>query len=214
MLRCNDICFAYPKKEIFNTLNFTLPTAQHLLISGDSGAGKSTLLALLTGLISPAKGSIIYDDTNITLCNDALRDTFRGQNIGIIFQKLHLIHALTTLENIALALRITGKTHLTERIPSTLDRLNILPLAHIPVYTLSVGEKQRVAIARAIITQPKWIYCDEPTSSLDDSNAEAILSLLESEAHLHQASLITITHDARVKHRFHHHQQLLLGAIS
>ena len=71
--------------------------------------------------------------------------------------------------------------------------------SHIKVSNLSIGEKQRVAVARAFIGQPKWIFCDEPTSSLDDKNTDIITNLIKEESLRHKASLILITHDKRVQ---------------
>jgi len=212
MLSCQQLKFSYTQHPIVQNLTFTLPKGEHLLIMGASGSGKSTLLALLTGMLRPQQGNIMYDDTDITTLSPSQLDRFRGQHLSIVFQHYHLIPVISVIENITIALRAAHKTCDSAHVHHILERLNLSSKTHCKVQQLSIGEMQRTALARAIITQPQWIFCDEPTSALDDTNTQATLELLESEAKLCGASLITVTHDARVRHHFSHHTLLQLPA--
>ena len=170
-----------------------------LLILGTSGVGKTTLLHLLGGILSIQKGSVNIAGTEINKLSDAGLDTFRGQNIGIIFQQNHFVDALTVLENVVLAQSLAGKKTDKKAAKQLLDRLNIGHKADKNVRDLSQGEKQRVAIARALINQPKLILADEPTSALDDTNCQEVLDLLHEQAKAAGSALIVVTHDTRLK---------------
>ena len=170
-----------------------------LLILGTSGVGKTTLLHLLGGILSIQKGSVNIAGTEINKLSDAGLDTFRGQNIGIIFQQNHFVDALTVLENVVLAQSLAGKKTDKKAAKQLLDRLNIGHKADKNVRDLSQGEKQRVAIARALINQPKLILADEPTSALDDTNCQEVLDLLHEQAKAAGSALIVVTHDHRFK---------------
>ena len=212
MLLCQDISHSYAERVLFDKLNFTLDKGKHLLITGASGSGKTTLLALLTGMMKPQNGVIAYDDLNIATLEDGALDKFRGQHIGIVFQDFHLIPVLSVWQNVALALSLAQKPVEDARIMDVLSRLKLAEKVKDKVQNLSLGEKQRAALARAVVGRPAWIFCDEPTSALDDANTHAMLELLQTEASVIGASLITVTHDARVKADFSHHQSIMLGA--
>jgi putative ABC transport system ATP-binding protein len=126
-----------------------------VLIIGKSGVGKSTILHLLGGLMKPTSGSIIIDDKDLAEMSEAQLDRFRGNSIGIVFQKNHFVNSLNVEENLLLAqflgLGQNDKTQIIELLKS----LNIDHKAKSRINQLSQGEKQRVSIARAIINQPK-----------------------------------------------------------
>ncbi len=212
MLICQNITHKYGERILFDKLNFTLDKGKHLLITGASGSGKTTLLALLTGMMKPQSGVIAYNETNIATLKDSALDRFRGQHIGVVFQDFHLIPVLSVWQNVALALSLVKKPVDDARIMDVLARLKLAEKAKDKVQNLSLGEKQRTALARAVVGRPAWIFCDEPTSALDDANTHAMLTLLQTEASAIGASLITVTHDARVKTGFSHHQSITLGA--
>lgn len=198
MLTTNQLCFSYsggPKS--FSFPNIQLNKSEALLILGNSGSGKTTLLHLLGGILLPSSGSIQIGTTQLTQLNGKQLDAFRGQNIGIVFQKPHFVQSLTLLQNLEFAQFLT-KTHDSTPL-DLLNRLNIGHLQNKRIHQLSEGEKQRASIARALINNPSLILADEPTASLDDTNAQAVIELLHEQAELTQAALVVVTHDQRVK---------------
>ena len=195
---------------------------QHTLLLGPSGCGKTTLLNILACLARPITGDVTIDSIRVDLLSEAKRDHFRGQKIGLVMQRLHLIAALTVSDNLLLAQRLAGaakdhaafninktnSTNNTNSINVMLEKLGIAHKAKSYPRELSQGEAQRVAIARAVLNKPLLVLADEPTSALDDHHAEAAISLLFEQAEEYGATLIVATHDARIKSRFTHIVQL------
>lgn len=173
-----------------------------ILVTGNSGKGKTTYLHILAGLLKPKSGEIFIDNNEITHLKGSKADKFRGKNIGVVFQKSHFIASLSVLENLEMASWLaTGKKH-TKRAKELLNKLDILEQAHKQPSQLSVGQQQRVSIARALINEPKVLLADEPTSSLDDKNADNVIELLETLSKEYKAALIIVTHDNRIKAKF------------
>lgn len=177
--------------------DINLTSGESLLILGKSGSGKTTLLNLLSGLLKPASGKVMLDGVEISNLSGQKLDLFRGQHIGIVFQKPHLIAALNVKQNLELA-HFFGKKQ-GQNLDQLLKELGIDNKAKSAVMTLSEGEAQRVSIARALANSPKLILADEPTSSLDDENTEKVVNLLKNQASKIGAALIIVTHDQRVK---------------
>ena len=174
----------------------------HAIILGNSGSGKTTLLHLIGGLMQPKNGKIEVNGTEVTALSGTQLDQFRGKNIGIVFQKPHLIQSLTVKENILLAQMLGARNKDAKKIDHVLEDLAIKDLANRKVFQISQGQAQRVSIARAIINDPMLLLADEPTASLDDENCERVLNLLLKEAEQTGATLIVATHDQRIKEEF------------
>lgn len=173
-----------------------------LLITGLSGSGKSTLLHVLAGVLKPSKGTYSLFGEDVYAMSESVRDRFRGQNIGLIFQQMHLVESLTVEENLHLARYMAGLQADSERCRSVCEELDIAPQIRKYPSDLSQGQKQRVAIARAVINEPGLILADEPTSSLDDKRTEQVIQLLKATALKNGATLIVSTHDQRIKQHF------------
>lgn len=197
-----DLQFSIAGKNILDMPAWSLVHGQHALILGDSGSGKTSLLNLLAGLRQPSAGRLCVDDQNLADLSISALDQFRGQHIGIVFQGLHLINALSVLQNLMLAQSLAGNEQDAERALSVLDSLGLQDKAHAKPNELSGGQAQRVAIARAVINSPTVILADEPTSALDDSNTQKVLDLLKQQAAACDASLIIATHDKRLMDHF------------
>lgn len=183
-------------------------TGARWLLLGQSGSGKTTLLHLLAGMRTPTSGKIEVNGTDITKLAAGALDTFRGRNIGVIFQRPHFVRSLNVYENIALACSLANLKIDRSEISNLLERLNIGHKLNSGINSLSVGEQQRVAIARAIINRPTVILADEPTSALDDVNTEEVLQLINDMAVQVNATLLVVTHDNRLKSEFEN--QILL----
>ena len=168
------------KINVLSDLNLTLADNSIASLLGPSGSGKSTLLHLLALLDKPNSGVIKFNNTDLTSLSDFEMTIYRRNEISIIYQNNNLISDLTALENVAIA-----------NICKSNDKKNANILAkkllvdfglesrvnHFP-YQMSGGEQQRVAIARAVINEPKLIFADEPTGSLDQKNADLVLDYL------------------------------------
>ncbi len=181
---------------------------QHTLLLGPSGCGKTTLLNILACLAQPLTGEVVIDGVRVDLLSESQRDHFRGQKIGLVMQRLHLIAALSVSDNLLLAQRLAGVVKDRIVVNAILEKLGIAHKAKFYPRELSQGEAQRVAIARAVLNKPLLVLADEPTSALDDDNTNAAISLLFEQAEAHGATLIVATHDARIKSRFSHIVQL------
>ncbi|WP_100627881.1 ABC transporter ATP-binding protein [Algoriphagus formosus] len=197
LFQTKDLKFSHPGQKEYHFQDISLDRGESLLVLGKSGSGKTTLLNLIAGLLSPHSGSVVLDGTAINQLDSGKMDRFRGENIGIVFQKPHLLAPLDVKENLMMARYFSNKNG--QDADELLQELDLSYKSHSPVNQLSEGEAQRVSIARALINRPKLILADEPTSSLDDENAERVVKLLQGQATKIQAALIIVTHDHRVK---------------
>jgi putative ABC transport system ATP-binding protein len=202
MISTKNITFSYNKDQNFIMPDLFCQAGSTILVTGNSGKGKTTYLHILAGMLQPNSGEILIDNIDFTNLKGSKADKFRGKNIGVVFQKSHFIASLSVLENLEMASWLaTGKKH-TKRAKELLNKLDILEQAHKQPSQLSVGQQQRVSIARALMNEPKVLLADEPTSSLDDKNAENVIELLESLSKEYKAALIIVTHDSRIKAKF------------
>jgi len=201
MLKTKELEFNYENQMFFKFQNIDLKSNENLLIIGDSGVGKTTLMHLLAGLLKSNSGSIKLFDKELNLMSPSQLDSFRKNNIGIVFQRPHFVNSLTVKENLQLAQYIANKKD-NNRIEDILKNLNIFNKSNKKTNQLSQGEKQRASIALAIVNSPKLILADEPTSSLDDNNCAKVIELLKKQATDFGAQLIVITHDSRLKKHF------------
>lgn len=208
MLRTKDLRFKYPREAEMRFPDLSIDRGEAFLILGASGCGKTTLLNLLSALLKPSSGELIIDDKNLATMTSAQADNFRGKNIGLIYQKSFFIEALTVFDNLMISPFSSDEDHAIELAESLeiKDLLDKLP------GQLSVGEQQRVSIARALLHNPKLILADEPTSALDDANCERVAAMLKKQARTHNATLIIVTHDGRL--RKHIDQHILLERSS
>ena len=212
MLICENLSFSIDGHKLFSNIDIKIKKEKDLLITGPSGIGKTTLLSVLCGLQIPSEGSIRYNDISLYSLSENKIDEFRGKHLGIVFQSFNLINAFTIKQNLQIANTAEGSQD-TDHLYDLLERVGLADKSHIKVSNLSIGEKQRVAVARAFIGQPKWIFCDEPTSSLDDKNTDIITNLIKEESLRHKASLILITHDKRVQSILNFNEILRLGEV-
>ena len=201
MIKTESLKFSYDGKKYFDFPDINLDSGENLLIIGNSGIGKTTLLHLLAGILKPESGSINISGTDISKFSDTELDKFRGDNIGIVFQKPHFISSLTINENLKLA-QYLSPSKTSGDAKKILESLNIKDKYQQKPNQLSEGEKQRASIALALINSPRLVLADEPTSSLDDFNCNNVIKLLKKQAKDHRAQLIVITHDARLKKHF------------
>ncbi|MEO9475015.1 MAG: ATP-binding cassette domain-containing protein [Cyclobacteriaceae bacterium] len=208
MISSSNLSYSFNKSVNLSYPDWKVGDGEHGLILGNSGSGKTTFLHLLSGLLKPTSGTVKFDDTDITELKSGELDVFRGKHVGLVFQKPHLISALSVSDNLRLATFLGRKSEQDARIEELLDSLGLDGLGKRRISEISQGQAQRVSIARALINHPKVIFGDEPTASLDDSSCEKVIDILQKQADKQGATLILATHDHRVKSHFSNQMEL------
>ncbi len=169
------------------------------LLAGPSGSGKSTVLHILAGLTTPTSGSVHVNGIDVGALVASARDRWRGRNVGLVPQRLHLVGALDVRDNLRLASTLAGLPVDEARITALLEAVGVIDLARRFPSQLSQGQAQRVAIARAVVNRPVLLLADEPTANLDDARAAQALELLRGQAIEAGATLVVASHDMRVR---------------
>jgi putative ABC transport system ATP-binding protein len=166
------------------------------VLTGPSGSGKSTLLYLMSGILKPGQGEIRWDGTDLAAAGESVRDRWRRTHAGFVFQDFHLIAGMTALANVTVAAYFAGFSdrHVRPRGVELLKRFGV-PVERRPAASYSRGEQQRIAVARALIFDPRVIFADEPTASLDAANADEIATLFAALA-AEGRTVIAVSHDA------------------
>jgi ABC-type lipoprotein export system ATPase subunit len=197
-----------------NNVSINLPEGESIAIIGTSGSGKTTLLQLLGGLDYPTAGEVFVDGKSLNSLNDNELSHFRNKTIGFVFQFFHLQDYLTAKENVALPMIVAGKDSETayQRAEKLLEKVGLSHRINHTPKKMSGGEMQRVAIARALANEPKIIMADEPTGNLDKANAKNVLEVLDQIAES-GVSVLMITHDEQMSHRYQHVLHLDKGNI-
>ena len=185
-------------------------------IEGPSGSGKTTLIGLLAGLERPDAGEIHVLGHDLARLSATERARLRQRRIGIVFQSFGLIASLSASENVALPLALAGvpAPERIERAIAALDEVGLGPAVGARIDELSGGERQRVGVARALVIDPAIILADEPTGSLDEENAGAILELLIRAARHRGSSLVLVTHDPDSAARADRHYRMRDGHLT
>jgi putative ABC transport system ATP-binding protein len=170
-------------------------------IVGPSGSGKSTLIQLMCGMDVPTSGTVVWKGQAIT--DRAQWTEMRASEIGVIFQDFLLLPNLTALQNVQIAVLANALNpgRKRQKALAALERVGLAHRAQHPPHALSGGERQRVAVARGLVNEPKLLLVDEPTGSLDSTNAalvsQLLLDLQSQEGH----ALVLVTHDADLAQR-------------
>jgi putative ABC transport system ATP-binding protein len=210
MFAIEHLRHAYDGTEVLKVAAWRAEQSAHWLVLGPSGSGKTTLLHVLAGILRPTGGSVSIAGQDLMGLKPAALDRFRGQHIGIVLQRLHLVASLSVVKNLLLAQYLAGVPQDGARVREVLASLEVADKAGAYPHELSFGQAQRVAVARAVVNRPKLLLADEPTSNLDDARCAQAYSLLESQARACGATLVIATHDQRIKARMRNHY--VLGA--
>jgi len=183
-------------------VNFDAREGELLMIVGPSGCGKTTLLSVIAGTLEFEEGEVDVFHARLHGMNKSAITTFRGGNIGFIFQQFNLIPTLSCIENVSVPLLINGakRSVAEKKAAEVLALVGLGGRGNERPSNLSGGQQQRVAIARALVHEPKLIICDEPTSALDKDTGHKIMELLRDVARAPGRCVIVVTHDPRIFH--------------
>jgi putative ABC transport system ATP-binding protein len=183
---------------VLRQINLAIEPQEFVAIAGPSGSGKTTLLGLLAGLDRPTKGVVRLDGEDLGPLSEDARARLRTEKVGFVFQTFQLMPTLTALENVLVPIELRGRKNgraALERARTLLGRVGLGDrLDHYPAQ-LSGGEQQRVGIARAFAGEPKVLFADEPTGSLDAATGRTVIDLLVELNRDAGTTLMLVTHD-------------------
>ena len=198
---------------ILDEISFSLKHGKSLAILGPSGCGKSTLLGIIAGLDIPTTGSVFWFNEEISKLNEEERALRRNGKLGFVFQSFQLINHLTALENVMLPLELAGLNNAKDTAIEFLEKVKLIDrIKHFPS-TMSGGEQQRVALARAFSVNPKLLFVDEPTGSLDHNNGGLIKDLLFDLQSFNKTTLLVVTHDNDLAFRCNDQLKIISGKL-
>ncbi|MCA9039735.1 MAG: ATP-binding cassette domain-containing protein [Planctomycetaceae bacterium] len=209
MLQVTNLQFHYPESGFQLSLpSWMVPEGEQAALIGPSGSGKTTLLSLLAGILQPEAGEIELLGKPLHQMSETERRNLRISQCGLIFQSFELIPYLNVVQNIQLPYYLNPvlerSSDVEFRAYQLAEQLGLSSYLQNRVTSLSVGEQQRLAICRALITQPQVILADEPTASLDQTNAERVMDVLFEYSREQKAMLIMSTHDPALFTLFEH----------
>jgi ABC-type lipoprotein export system ATPase subunit len=186
-------------EEILKGVDLSLQAGEVTALVGASGSGKSTLLTIAAGLQPSSDGTILFEGENLTVLSPEKVRKIRASQFGFVFQFAHLVPFLTVEEQLFLMLEASesklSKREQEREIDRVLKLVEMEHRKHSYPSSLSGGEKQRVAIARAIIHQPKVLFADEPTASLDSKRSKDVMALIRKLTKTLNIAALVVTHD-------------------
>ena len=201
LIQLSQVSKSFPLASgVFHALkdvNLTIQKGQLVSITGKSGSGKSTLLNIITGIDKPTEGSVSINDVRVDKLSESELASWRGKNIGVVFQFFQLLPTLTILENVMLPMDFCNsypKKERKERALALLELVNIKEQADKFPSALSGGQQQRAAIARALANDPPLLVADEPTGNLDSQTATSIFQLFAKLTQVGK-TVIVVTHE-------------------
>ncbi len=184
---------------VLKGVDLDIGAGEMYFIIGPSGCGKTTLISVLCGTLTADTGEVHVLGHDLRRMKERHITQFRAQNIGFVFQQFNLIPTLSLVQNVAVPLRLQGKSiaESCRAAVTMLERVGLGPKINERPARLSGGQQQRVAIARALVHQPSLIVCDEPTSALDSETGHQVMELLKPQTGDRQRTVIIVTHDPR-----------------
>ena len=183
--------------QALQNISLSIPKGNLVAVTGKSGSGKSTLLNIIAGIDKPSTGHVSINNVLVEKLSENELATWRGKNVGVVFQFFQLLPTLTIVENIMLPMDFCNsypKGERRKRALMLLEQVNILEQADKLPSSLSGGQQQRAAIARALANDPPLIIADEPTGNLDSHTATSIFELF-AELTRSGKTVIIVTHE-------------------
>lgn len=200
IISAKNIKKSFGQTHALRGISLDIQPGEILAIMGPSGSGKSTLLHSLAAITKIDRGVVYFDGKRIDKLSDDKRSKLRRTNFGFVFQFGQLVPELTSLDNIALPLLLNGvkRREAYERAQKWLNRVELGSKSNNMLGELSGGQMQRIAVARAMVINPKVLFADEPTGSLDSLNSEKIMELFISTARSHGTTVVMVTHEPTI----------------
>ncbi len=200
ILQIRDLHFQYPASDFkMEISDIKITQGSKIAISGKSGSGKTTLIHLISGILKPQSGEILFYDKSITDMNDKEIRKHRISNIGFIFQEFELLEYLNVMDNLVLPYKINKSlvldAEIKDKAKEIANRIGIGNKLDQHPKQLSGGERQRLAIARALITSPPLIIADEPTGNLDAKTSNIVMDEITDQVSYTNSTLIMISHN-------------------
>ncbi|MCZ2492984.1 ABC transporter ATP-binding protein [Dellaglioa sp. TMW 2.2533] len=188
----------FNRSTAIDNISFIIDPGEFVGIMGPSGAGKTTLLNIMSTIDKPTFGHIKIDNQDVTQYDEKKLSEFRRQKLGFVFQDFNLLNSLTIRENIILPLALDklNVETIEEKLANIANVLNLKSILERFPNEVSIGQQQRAAVGRAIITEPKMLFADEPTGSLDSKAATELLQYLTDVNEKQKMTLMMVTHDA------------------
>ncbi len=201
--------------DVLRNVNVCVSGGEMVAIVGESGSGKSTLLHILGGLDRPTSGEVMLLGRPLSERSDEELATARNRGVGFVFQFHHLLREFSALENVALPLRIAGRSNedADRRARALLARVGLGQRLHHRPSQLSGGEQQRAAVARALAAEPGVVLADEPSGNLDHANGERLHELLTEVVRDLAVGMVVVTHNRSLADRAHAVYQLEEGRL-
>ena len=200
ILQISDLHFQYPASDFkIEVSDIKITQGSKIAISGKSGSGKTTLIHLISGILKPQSGEILFYDKSITDMNDKEIRKHRISNLGFIFQEFELLEYLNVMDNLILPYKINKSlvldAEIKDKAKEIANRIGIGNKLDQHPKQLSGGERQRLAIARALITSPPLIIADEPTGNLDEKTSNIVMDEITDQVSYTNSTLIMISHN-------------------
>ncbi len=197
MIEIKEIHKSFGSKRVIEDVSAVMETGKVNLIIGSSGSGKTVLMKCMVGLMSPDRGQVIFDGTDILKIDKKELKEIRTQ-IGMLFQGSALFDSMTVEQNVRFPLDMFTKStrrQKLDRVNAVLDRVNLEGVNKKFPAEISGGMKKRVALARALVLNPKYLFCDEPNSGLDPQTSLVIDRLIKELTLEYKMTTIINTHD-------------------
>ena len=208
VIELKNVSFTYPNNPVIKNMDYEFQRGLVYCITGKSGAGKTTLLSMLSGIMDPTSGYIVYNGYPI---DESDRYVYRSRDVGVIFQEYNLLPKFTVRENIQLSLDISGKklrdldgfgtfSNKKDYVDQLIREVGLDPeeVGNRRILKISGGQQQRIAIARALSFQPGVILADEPTGNLDIDTSIDVMNVFLHLAHELNRCVIIVTHSPQI----------------
>ena len=206
IIEVKDLCKTYvinkKQNNVLKNVNLSVENGEMVAIMGPSGSGKSTLLYTVSGMDNATCGEVIFDGKDITKLKNNKLAEIRLNEMGFIFQQMYMMKNLTVLDNIVLPAMRSNKTKESKkekikRGEELMRKLGIIKIADNDINEVSGGQLQRACICRSMINNPKIIFADEPTGSLNRTSSEEVMNELL-KLNKEGTTIMMVTHDAKI----------------